>query len=133
MKKILLPVDGTEASLRAAKYVSENYDPENCAVTAVIVSEDFFNSFSDIDEQKKAESEAVKALDIVDPFLLGFSVKKEVITAKSAGERLVGYAFDNKFDTIVLTKATKKGIMKVLGSVSQYVARYAESVVVIVP
>ena len=45
----------------------------------------------------------------------------------------MGYAFDNKFDTIVLTKATKKGIMKVLGSVSQYVARYAESVVVIVP
>lgn len=42
MKKILLPIDGTQRSLDAAEFIAENFNPNDVEVISVSVREDYY-------------------------------------------------------------------------------------------
>lgn len=64
--------------------------------------------------------------------LSGFAVASEVRFGR-AGEEILRFAEGKEINTIVMTKSTKPGWIQMIGSVTNYVVKYAKCVVVIVP
>lgn len=50
-----------------------------------------------------------------------------------AGEEILLYAMEKNIDAIVMTKSTKRGWSRIIGSVTTYVVKYSSCLVVIVP
>ena len=131
MKKILLPVDGSERSEQSVKWVLSRYKPEDYELILMIVREDY-DEIRCIERREEVKEET---LAIIKPFaeqLKDFNLETKIIFGR-AGEEIVGYANDNDIDMIVMTKSTKPGFIKMIGSVSTYVVKNANCVVVIVP
>lgn len=131
MRKILLPIDGSEKSLRAIEWAEERYSPNDVEITILIVREDL-NDIRSQDEYTQAKMESQPILQKYAKLLNGFSVNTEFRFGR-AGEEILAFVEDNKMDTIVMTKSTRSGWSRFIGSVTTYVVKYAKCVVVIVP
>ncbi|MEA5084509.1 MAG: universal stress protein [Lachnospiraceae bacterium] len=53
MRKILLPIDGSERSMKAIDWVESRYSPENVDITILIVREDLERPFQSPCKLKK--------------------------------------------------------------------------------
>ncbi|MCJ7854861.1 universal stress protein [Lachnospiraceae bacterium NSJ-143] len=133
MKKILLPIDGTRRSMESAEFITENYRPDEVDIEAITVREDSYAYAMSQIAAKRVERETMHIFDDIDRILAGYSVKKHVLVGRSAGAEIVGFAHENNIDMIVMTKSTKKGIKRFLGSVASYVVRHSGCTVFSVP
>lgn len=131
MRKLLLPIDGSDRSLKAIDWVESRYSPNDVDITILIVREDLNDVRSQAEyEQAKMESQPILQKNA--SLLNKFSVNTQFRFGR-AGEEILIYAKENKIDTIVMTKSTKSGWSRFIGSVTTYVVKYADCVVVIVP
>lgn len=131
MRKLLLPIDGSKRSVQAIEWVKSRYAPNDVDITLLIVRED-------LDEMRtQAEYDGAKAelgpvLQANAQALQGFPVSTEVRFGR-AGEEILTFAKDYAMDTIIMTRSTRSGWSRMIGSVTNYVVKYADCVVVIVP
>lgn len=131
MKKILIPLDGTERSMSSIGLVKEYYKPEEIQLTLMYVKEDA-QLFIDEKSFAEAESEMQKIVCPAVQQLEGYQINCEVGFV-DPGKEIVKYAISNKIDIIVMTKSTKKGLTRMIGSVTSYVVKHTPCITMIVP
>ena len=134
MKKILLPVDGSERSLKAVEFIRKLYDPSEVEIALVTVEEDYESFIRTEFEPDKVTAESMPMLDEVAKHLDGYKIfDKKVLIGKFAGGEILDYANLNKVYAIVMTKSTKPGHQNIIGSVTANVVKKARCVVIITP
>lgn len=131
MKKILLPIDGSDRSRKSVDFVKGFYSPQGVDLTVVTVREDMEFIRSE-EELQDARNEVTPLLAAIADKLSGYSVKTQVLFGK-AGEEILNYAEHNGTDIIIMTKSTRTGWSRIIGSVTSHVVKYANCIVVIVP
>lgn len=131
MRNMLVPIDGTERSMKAVEFVRFMYHPADVKIVLLMVREDVERLYSE-KELEKAKAPLVSTLDAVAERLIGYDVRKEVVLGH-AGEAILTFAAQNGIDVIVMTKSTKPGWFQRIGSVAEHVVKYAKCIVVIVP
>lgn len=131
MKKILLPVDGSERSRQTVELVKSLYGFDTVEITVVIVREDLEAMRSTYD-LNAAKEEVKPFLDEILTQLEGYSVTERVLFGR-AGEEILNYAHENDIDIIIMTKSTRSGWSRIIGSVAMHVVKYAKCIVMIVP
>ena len=130
-KKILLPVDGSERSRQTVELVKSLYGFDTVEITVVIVREDLEAMRSTYD-LNAAKEEVKPFLDEILTQLEGYSVTERVLFGR-AGEEILNYAHENDIDIIIMTKSTRSGLSRIIGSVAMHVVKYAKCIVMIVP
>lgn len=133
MKKLVLPIDGTKRSLQTISWVANNYKPEDVEVTIIMVAD----TVTELDLKQKYSSAAHYMITTLkrDAKLLedaGFTVNFEALFG-DPGKKVVEYTNKMKTDEIVMTKSTKDNWFDSIGSVTNYVVKYASCVVSIIP
>jgi len=131
MRKVLLPIDGTERSLKAVDLIKSLYTPENVNIVLLMVREDMETMYSE-KELEKSKAQLKSTLDAVAEQLPNYTVRKKVIFGR-AGDQILECAEQDEIDIIVMTKSTKTGWSQRIGSVATHVVKYAKCIVMIVP
>ncbi|WP_101773154.1 universal stress protein [Peptostreptococcus faecalis] len=133
IKKILVPIDGTERSMHSLDYIKEVYEPEQVQISIINVKEVVFvDGISISDEIKNSEKFGRELLEKARKVMDGYDVNL-YFTFGYAGDEIVRRAKDEKVDMIVMTKSTKKGLTRMLGSNTAYVLKHANCTVTIIP
>lgn len=131
MKKILIPLDGTERSMHSIDLVKNLYSKDEVEITLLYIKE---NVRSMIMEEDLAAAEkdmyGVTAPAVKE--LVGYKLNCE-FGLIDPGTEIIKRATMNNIDIIVMTKSTKKGLTRMIGSVTSYVVKNAPCVVMIVP
>lgn len=131
MKKILIPLDGTERSMHSIDIVKNLYKKDEIEITLLYIKEDVKNMIMEEDliaaekDMQKMTAPAVKEL-------AGYKLNCE-FGLIDPGTEIVKRAVMNSIDIIIMTKSTKKGLTRMIGSVTSYVVRNAPCIVMIVP
>ena len=124
MKRILLPIDGSDRSRRTIRMLRFLYRPEDVKVILVTV----------VPREERLESEYIRkrVKDASDGIfsaaleqLEGYSVET-VLLEGSPGAEIVRYAETRPVDQIIMTRSSR-GPLRRLGSVASYIVRRAPS------
>ncbi|MBP3898305.1 MAG: universal stress protein [Mogibacterium sp.] len=130
MKKILLPLEETDRSLKALHYVTRNYSPDEAEVVVMMVDDTLGYSV-----RSDAEAAALAALDekleVIKASLEGYKVTTKSAVGKT-GVRITRAARETGADMIVMTKSSKDDMLSSIGSTTEYVLNNAPCDVVIV-
>lgn len=130
MKKILLPLDGTDRSLNTLEWVKRNFYKEDVELYLVSILEDY-DFVSSVEDAEFAKSDLNDRLIEYKELIKDFSVHT-ICSLGRAGEEIVSYANVENVDMIVMTKSTRPGWTKILGSVTTYVVQHAKCDVLII-
>lgn len=141
ISKILLPVDGSESSLRAVEYalgIAKNNDAQIVAVTIL----DMTSLFIAIPQDTRNQISAIGKRDALKIFAEvkdmaeheGINIKTEIIESPvSAAETIIRYAKKHGIDLIVIGTKGRSGVSKILlGSVASKVVTHAPCPVFVV-
>ena len=132
-KKILVPIDGTERSMHSLNFIKENYSPDKVELHIINVKElVFIDGISMSDEIKTSEKNGRELLDKARDVVSEFKTEAS-FTFGYAGDEIVRHAEELGIDIIVMTKSTKKGLTRIIGSCSFYVLKHAKCTLVIIP
>ena len=131
MKKILIPLDGTERSMHSIDLVKNLYKKDEIEITLLYIKEDVKNMIME-DDLIAAEKDMQKMIAPAVKELAGYKLNCE-FGLIDPGTEIVKRAVMNSIDIIIMTKSTKKGLTRMIGSVTSYVVRNAPCIVMIVP
>ena len=158
--KVLVPIDGTETSLHSLRQLKKLFNAENTDVTLMYVAEIVITGEmleqDDMPKARDANGEEVREIIINQDFsttISSINALKEgyepildraleeieeynaekFIDIGYAADRIVKKAKKDKFDMIIMAKSNKKGLSRMLGSVTSKVVKDAETVVLVVP
>lgn len=136
--KILVGVDGSEASIEAAKYatrIATVYDSELIALYVILSDITIFGPDTPphvnmLKQQGQEVLDKLKEISINDRKV---GIRSELIGSPSAVGGIVGFAEKEKVDLIVIGTRGRSGFKKLLlGSVASGVVNYAHCPVLIV-
>ena len=131
MKKILIPLDGTERSMHSIDLVKNLYKKDEVEITLLYIKEDVKNMIME-EDLIAAEKDMQKMVAPAVKELAGYKLSCE-FGLIDPGTEIVKRAVMNSTDIIIMTKSTKKGLTRMIGSVTSYVVRNAPCIVMIVP
>lgn len=131
MKRILIPLDGTERSMHSIDLVKNLYKKDEIEITLLYIKEDVKNMIME-DDLVAAEKDMQKMVAPAVKELAGYKLSCE-FGLIDPGTEIVKRAVMNSTDIIIMTKSTKKGLTRMIGSVTSYVVRNAPCIVMIVP
>ena len=130
MKKILLPIEETQRSLKALHYVKSHYSPDEAELVLLMIDEKLSYSV-----KSEAEAEAIKVLDeklaLIATELEGYKLSMLSGVGK-AGVRITRAARETGADLIIMTKSSKEDMLSSIGATAEYVINNAPCDVVIV-
>jgi len=130
MKKILLPLEETERSLKALQYAMDHYTPQDAEFVLLMVDEKLGFSV-----KSEAEAEAMRALGdkaaYISTLLEGYRVTLATAAGK-AGLRITRCARETGCDLIIMCKSSKEDMRNSLGTTAEYVINNAPCEVLIV-
>lgn len=133
MKRILVPIDGTERSMHSIDFIKTLFQKDSVEIVLINVKElILIDGMSVAEELKISQELGEKILSEASSQLEGYNVKT-VFTFGYAGDEIVRTADEQHMDVIVMTKSTKKGLTRMIGSVTVNVVRHAKCIVMIVP
>lgn len=133
VRKILVPIDGTERSMHSLDFVKGSYDKDEVSVSIINVKElVFIDGISMSDEIKTSEMIGKELLEKAKSYLEGYDVKG-IFAFGYAGDEIVRRSKEEGTDLIVMTKSTKKGLTRIIGSCTSYVLKHAEAAVLVIP
>ncbi len=130
MKKILIPVEETQRSLKALAYVKKNYTPDEAELVLMMIDERLDYSVRG-DVEAVAVKELDEKLDLLAGEFDGYKLTKLSAVGK-AGVRIVRAVRETGADLIVMTKSSKDDMLNSIGSTAEYVINNAPCEVVIV-
>lgn len=122
MKKVLLPVDLSDRSLKAIERFKRDHTPEEAEVTLLTVVDSAMHFRTDAEYERYRE-ERMAELDEVFTHLDGYQASKVVLRGNPAG-KIVDYAKTNRFDVLIMTRA-RRGALGKMGSVTAQIVRQA--------
>ena len=131
MKKILIPLDGTERSMHSIDLVKNLYKKDEIEITLLYIKEDVKNMIME-EDLIEAEKDMQKMVAPAVKELAGYKLSCE-FGLIDPGTEIVKRAVMNSIYIIIMTKSTKKGLTRMIGSVTSYVVRNAPCIVMIVP
>lgn len=131
MKKILIPLDGTERSMHSIDLVKNLYNKDEVEITLLYIKEDVKNMIME-EDLAAAEKDMQKVAAPAIKKLVGYKLNCE-FGLIDPGSEIVKRAIMNSINIIIMTKSTKKGLTRMIGSVTSYVVRNAPCIVMIVP
>ena len=130
MKKILIPIEETQRSLKALQYVQKHFSPEEAELVIMMVDERLgYKVKSDI--EAAAVRELDEKLEAVAATLEGYKVSKLSAVGKP-GVRITRAVRETGCDLIVMTKSSKEDTVNSIGTTAEYVINNAPCDVLIV-
>ncbi len=137
IKKILVPIDGSPASMRGVKFVSTIAKSLNATVIAYQVVPNLFSYGIPKSNklQKKSRVIAEKNLIKLQKWfkVKGIKFSKKIQINTNIGKSIVDFSNENKCDMIVIgSRGPDPGLEIFLGSVANYVIHKAKIPVIIV-
>lgn len=131
MFRIIIPIDGTERSLRAVDLVKMLYLPEEADITLLNVQPRVMEIYTS-GRQEEVKQLKMGVFDIASRVLAGYKIKKEILFGTPA-EKILSYADETQADIIMMTKSTRDGWKNFTGSVAAHVMRNAGCFVMFAP
>ena len=137
MKKVLIPIDGSERGMTSVDFAKEYFPADVAEVILLHVDVDIMatQAMTPVvleSEFEQAKIRAATLLDKVAERLPDYTVER-LSTFGDAGAQIVSAAKSNEVDAIVMTKSTRKGWQRIIGSVCAQVVKNAPCLVLIVP
>lgn len=124
MKRVLLPIDGSDRSRRTIRMLKTLYSPgEVKVILATVVAREERLESDYIRKRWKDSSDEI--FGAVLPQLEGWDVET-VLLEGSPGAEIVRYAEEGDIDQIIMTRSSR-GPLRKLGSVAAYIVRRAPS------
>lgn len=130
MKKILVPIEETQRSLKALAYVKKYYSPEEAELVLMMIDERLGYSVR-TDVETAAIRELDEKLNLIAESFEGYKVTKLSAVGK-AGVRIARAVRETGADLIVMTKSSKEDMLNSIGSTAEYVINNAPCDVIIV-
>lgn len=130
MKKILIPIEETQRSLKALQYAKKHYSPHDAEFVIMMVDERLGYSIRS-ELEAAAVRELNEKLDIVAASLEGYKVTKLAAVGKP-GVRITRAVREIGADLIIMTKSSKEDMLNSIGTTAEYVINNAPCDVVIV-
>lgn len=132
-RKILVPIDGTERSMHSLKFVKEIFPKDSVDITIMTAKEIVVTTGIEVaDKMDVAKKDGMRILEAAKNIMEGYSVKT-YFTLGYAADEILNKAKEDGIEIIVMTKSTKKGLTRMIGSVTTAVVKHAKSIVMIVP
>ena len=131
ISKILVAIDGSDASIDAAAYsisMSKVYDAELYALHVIRADVDLFGPHETSEFMTRMRNEGEKYLNKVklNANEKNIQIKTEIISSINIAGGIVDYAEENNIDLIVIGTRGRSGFKKLLlGSVASHVVMYA--------
>ncbi len=136
MKKILVPIDGSDRSKKSLDFILSNFPKDNTDITLMCVNDVSLTNITNpmiIDMKVKESEKRIKeTLEHFKNKLSGYNVTTYSIFG-DAGIEIIRKAKDDNFDLIVMTKSTKNNFIDSIGSVTLHVVKKSKCTVIIVP
>ena len=131
--KVLIPLDGTDRSMHSLDLLKDMFPKDKVEVTLMNVKEIVIvNGMVASEEITRAQELSQFILDTAERQLKGYDIEK-CITFGYAADEILRKSKDENFDIIIMTKSTKKGLTRMIGSVTAKVVKNTKSIVIIVP
>jgi nucleotide-binding universal stress UspA family protein len=137
-QKILVAIDGSDASMDAADYavsISKEYNAELYALYVIRADVDLFGVHSNSEYATTMKNEGEKYLDKVNRKATekNIQIKSEIIASINIAGGIVDYAQQNNIDLIVIGTRGSSGFKNLLlGSVASDTITYAHCPVMVV-
>ena len=129
MKKILLPLEETDRSLKALHYVTSHYTPEDAEIILMMVDDSM--EYTVRSEAEEAQQALVDKLEVIKSSLEGYKVTVKPDLGKP-GVKIVRAVRELGADCVVMTKSSKDDMMSSIGSTAEYVINNSPCDVIIV-
>jgi nucleotide-binding universal stress UspA family protein len=136
--KILVPLDGSERSIRSLGWVKRFFKIKDVQITLLNVIHLVYQSELDmveLDVAYEIEAASNRSAEILNEpasRLENYEISKLSIYGFAA-DTIIREAIDGKYDFVIMTKSSTTGIAKFIGSVTAKVVRDSQVSVVIVP
>ncbi|MBS6023313.1 universal stress protein [Paraclostridium sordellii] len=136
MKKILVPIDGSERSQKSLDFVLSKYPKDKFSITLMSVNDVSLTNITNpmlIDVKMRESQKKVDCLlESLKYKLAEYEVETYTVFG-DPGPEIIKKSVDDDFDLIIMTKSTKKHFIDSIGSVTLYVVKKSKCTVTIVP
>src|SRR6266496_6427391 len=138
ISKMLVAIDGSDASMNAADYaisISKGYNAELYALYVIRADVDLFGPHETSEFMTRMRNEGEKYLNKVKLKAneKNIQIKTEIISSINIAGGIVDFAEENNIDLIVIGTRGRSGFNKLLlGSVASHVVTYAHCPVLVV-
>ena len=132
-KKVLIPIDGTERSMHSLDFVKEIFPKDSVEIIIMNVKElVLINEMIVADEIQFAQELGAEILEAAKEKMKDYKTET-YFTFGYPGDEIVKKATQENIGIIVMTKSTKRGLTRMIGSVTTNVVKRAKCIVMIVP
>jgi nucleotide-binding universal stress UspA family protein len=132
-RKVLIPIDGTERSMHSLDFVKEIFPKDSIEIIIMNVKElVLINEMIVADEIKFAQELGEEILEAAKEKMKDYKVET-YFTFGYPGDEIVKKANEENIGVIVMTRSTKRGLNRIIGSVTTNVVKRAKCIVMIVP
>lgn len=132
-RKVLIPIDGTERSMHSLDFVKEIFPKDSVEILLMHVKElVLINEMIVADEIKFAQELGEEILEAAKEKMKDYNTET-YFTFGYPGDEIIKKANEENIGVIVMTKSTKRGLTRMIGSVTINVVKRAKCIVMIVP
>lgn len=132
-RKVLVPIDGTERSMHSLEFVKEIFPKDSVEILIMHVKElVLINEMIVADEIKFAQGLGEEILEAAKEKMKDYKIET-YFTFGYPGDEIIKKATEENVGIIVMTKSTKRGLNRMIGSVTTNVVKRAKCIVMIVP
>lgn len=132
-RKVLIPIDGTERSMHSLDFVKEIFPKDSVEITIMHVKELVaINEMMVADEIRIAQELSKDILSAAQEKMKDYKTDT-YFTFGYPGDEIIKKAVEENIGIIVMTKSTKRGLNRLIGSVTSSVVKRAKCIVMIVP
>ncbi|MFT8348122.1 universal stress protein [Clostridium saccharoperbutylacetonicum] len=133
-RKVLIPIDGTEGSMHSLDFVKEIFPNDSIEIMLMNVKElVLINEMIVADEIKFAQELGEEILEAAKEKMKDYSKVDTYFTFGYPGDEIIKKAQEENIGVIVMTKSTKRGLNRIIGSVTTSVVKRSKCIVMIVP
>ena len=131
--KVLVPLDSTEKSMHSINWLKKFFNKEDLEITLINVIELLYTGEMFVENVLEiAENESKQVLEKAAKELEGYKVNK-ISTKGYISDVILKEAKNGKYDMIVMTKSSIKGISRIVGSETNKVVHHSDVTTIIVP
>ena len=132
-RKVLIPIDGTERSMHSLEFVKEIFPKDSVEIIIMNVKElVLINEMIVADEIKFSQELGEEVLEAAKEKMKDYKTET-YFTFGYPGDEIIKKATEENIGIIVMTKSTKRGLTRMIGSVTTNVVKRAKCIVMIVP
>ncbi|AZV58075.1 universal stress protein [Clostridium sp. AWRP] len=133
-KKILVPLDETERSMHSLDCLKKLFPRDEVQLTIMYVSEIVIANETGVSNSMvdMAREKGENILDRAERKIQEYKTEKYCVFGRVADE-ILKKANCDEFDMIIMTKSNKKGLARMIGSVTSKVLKNSQVLVMIVP